>query len=232
MGFFGSVWKAIKTVVKVVINVVETIIKTVIDIVARVLSIIDIILTLFGVKIKKRIIVKVVILNSAKGRVAEPADIRPALEELNDIFKKEMNVTIRNLDSPDLIQVRPKDDVAPESVLNYSCSGAFWSHFGNTGWYLRRRLRNWTFGITVFITKNIKGDTIGCSINLIGDYAIVEAAGLVSNVRIVAHEVGHSCGLWHVGSKNNLMKRSSFGNKLNRGQEAMARSSRHVSIFY
>lgn len=64
--------------------------------------------------------------------------------------------------------------------------------------------------------------------SVIGDYVVIDHEGLIDNVAL-AHEIGHTCSLWHSGSSDNLMyKASPAGEKVKWFQKNLLRSSRHV----
>jgi hypothetical protein len=57
---------------------------------------------------------------------------------------------------------------------------------------------------------------------------VVAEAG---NPICIAHELGHSCNLWHVDIDDNLMNPSCGRKKLKWWQVSIMRSSRHVTYF-
>jgi hypothetical protein len=80
----------------------------------------------------------------------------------------------------------------------------------------------------VFVVRDVVGKC-GCSLGPLGDYVTVDRDGLGGTRRILAHELGHSCGLRHVGGEGNLMRPRNPGERLTRWQRAVLRSSRHVT---
>ena len=72
--------------------------------------------------------------------------------------------------------------------------------FGEAGDYYAKLLAGWnvipislTFPITVFVVRNL--NALGCSMNVLGDYVIVDREGLETDHITLAHEIGHACGL-------------------------------------
>lgn len=67
--------------------------------------------------------------------------------------------------------------------------------------------------------------------SVLGDYVVIAKEGLMDNVAL-AHEIGHTCSLWHSGSSDNLMYKSSpAGEKVKWFQKNLLRSSRHVQYW-
>jgi hypothetical protein len=148
------------------------------------------------------------------------------------IYKKRFNVKVVPY-ADDFIEILKEP--APNKVLNFTCS--FAGEFGEAGEYFANHLAGWnaipisfTFPVTVFVIKNLKGP-LGCSMSVVGDYVVIGNDGLNDNVAL-PHEVGHTCSLWHSGSSDNLMyKMSPAGEKVKWFQKNLLRSSRHVQYW-
>jgi hypothetical protein len=90
---------------------------------------------------------------------------------------------------------------APSAALTVHCdSGAMKEEFGEAGEYFAKHLAGW--------------NAIPISLK---------------NASLLAHEIGHSCSLWHSGTQSNLMwSDSNRGDGAKWFQKNLLRSSRHV----
>ncbi len=79
--------------------------------------------------------------------------------------------------------------------------------------------------IAVFVVRDIAGKG-GCSLGPLSDYVTVDRA----RGRLIAHELGHSCGLWHAKEAGNLMLPAADSESMTRSQQAIFRNSRHVTF--
>ena len=131
------------------------------------------------------------------------------------------------------------DDPSPASALNVHCDDGAWQEdFGPAGAYFRRHAASTDSGtwlgygapVTVYIVRDISNKG-GCSLGFLADYVTLEATMLpLARHRLLAHEVGHACGLWHSKDKENLMYPIGPGRRLARWQVALLRNSRHVTV--
>lgn len=225
MGFFGDIWNGIKKGFRGLLDGLRIFGLIIVDVIFRILNIVDIIFTLFGIKIKKYVYLDVVILSDEKGPLATIEEVMVGINTASQIFEQQMNVQLTSKNKEMISTVYAP---APEKALNISCGGgAFGEEFSEAGDFFDSHLVSKVFGITVFIVKEIDGER-GCSLGPLTSFVTIEGSAVDSLPRLLAHEVSHACGNWHVGSSNNLMLASNFGNTLNRWQEALFRSSRHV----
>jgi hypothetical protein len=90
--------------------------------------------------------------------------------------------------------------------------------------------------VIIYVIRSFTGDTTGCS-SMINNYALVIPSSIRSQL-VMAHEIGHTCGLWwHDADTNNLMNDSAPSLSslntavLNNFQIATLRASRHCFYF-
>lgn len=219
-----KVWRAVKAVVRVIVRVVVTII-------GAVLGIFDLLLGFIAWPPKK-LRLHIFILSDQNGAVISPTDLKPSIEHAKKVLKDKFNVKLKTYGET-MIEII--EDPAPSAALNVKCdSGALKEEFGSAGEYFAKHLAGWnaipislTFPITAFVVKDIKGKE-GCSLGPLSDYITLDPPGVKSQNTLV-HEIGHSCSLWHSGSKSNLMwPDDDRGDGVKWFQKNLLRSSRHV----
>jgi hypothetical protein len=206
------------------------------EVIDRVLSIPDAAASLAGVRPAKKLRVRVVVLRDGEGSaVAERAHVDEALAEAQRVLKREAAVDL--LPAGDLL-VETLAERAPRSALEHPCStqGLWRADLGAAGGYFRSRLAKGLglplghgAPITVFVVRDVVG-RCGCSLGPFGDYVTIDGGGLTGRTkRILAHELGHSCGLPHSKREENLMRTPGPGERLTRLQATILRTSRHVT---
>lgn len=238
MGLWSKIKSAVKKVVRAVKSVVRVVVKIVVTIINRLtLGLIDL---LFGFIAwpPKRLRLHVVILwNEQPPGGGDPLPsithlAEAAIERTRRLYKDKFNVNVKPY-SKSFIQILTQPP-APDSVLDYECG--FWQEFGEVGEYFADHLAGWngipismTFPITVFVVRSMK--ELGCSLSVLGDYVVIAREGLMDNVAL-AHEIGHTCGLWHSSTSDNLMfSTSPAGENVKWFQKNILRSSRHVQYW-
>jgi hypothetical protein len=200
---------------------------------SRVVGLPDLVVSLAGSRRPKQLRVKIVILRDERGEpVVSEAALDEALAETRRVLEREASTTIAPVDGA-LISVA--DEPAPAKALDAPCtdSGLWRTDLGAAGPYFRMLRVRGPVGrgapVTVFVVRDVVGKC-GCSLGPLGDYVTIDPSGLSSRtLRILAHELGHSCGLRHRSEPDNLMRPRGQGERLTRWQRAVLRSSRHVT---
>lgn len=188
-----------------------------------------------GIQPYKTLRVRVTILRDEGGQpLAEEEEVTPSLDEARRIFSEGAHVRLLPAGRPVVTVPGP----APRAALDVHCDDGAWQEdFGAAGAYFRQHAasrnegqrRGYGAPVTVFIVRDISNKG-GCSLGPLADYVTVEARMLNrARHRLLAHEVGHACGLWHSEVKANLMFPKGPGAALTRWQAAVLRSSRHVT---
>jgi hypothetical protein len=238
MGLWSKIKNAVKKIARVVKAIVRVVVRVVITIINRVTFGLPDLLLGFLTWPPKRLRLHVVILwnEQPPGGGDEMPSItqlaEAAIERTKRIYKDKFNVNVRPY-SKSFIEVLTQPP-APENVLDYECG--LGSEFGEVGEYFADHLAGWnaipisvTFPITVFVVRSMK--ELGCSMSIAGDYIVIARDGLIDNIAL-AHEIGHTCGLWHSGTTTNLMFRSSPGGEnVKWFQKNILRSSQHVQYW-
>lgn len=206
------------------------------EVASRALGLPDLVGSLAGIRRRKKLRLRLVILRDAEGVpvVAERA-VEEALTEARAVLSREAQVDLvpvgeRLIDSP--------EEPSPREALESPCGnqGLWRTDLGPAGGFFRARLASSSrasplgYGapITVFVVHDVIGKC-GCSLGPLGDYVTIDRGGLGKGNRILAHELGHSCGLRHRREEDNLMRPRGPGERLTRWQQAVFRTSRHVT---
>lgn len=221
-----KVWRAVKAVVRVVVRVVA-------EVINRVIGIFDLLLGFLNWP-RKKLRCHIAILRDETGTpLVASTDLDLAVQYAKRVFSDRFNVDFRAYGEP-MVQIL--DGAAPTAALDVHCDGgAFKEEFGEAGEYFAKHLAGWNvipvsirFPITVFVVRNVDGKQ-GCSLGPLTDYVTVDLDGVKTD-SLMAHEIGHSCGLWHLSDSGNLMYAGSArGDKVRWWQKNLFRSSRHVS---
>jgi hypothetical protein len=236
MGFWSGLKKLVKKVVRAVKAVVRIVVRVVITIVnSLTLGLFDLLLGFFCWP-RKRLRLHVFIASADGKPVASVADVMPTIERVKQIYKNRFNVEVRPY-SESFVEIIKEP--APASVLDFECgAAAFGSEFGEAGDFFAKHLAGWngipislTFPITVFVVRSITDGALGCSLSVVGDYIVIAPPGLAERTAL-AHEIGHTCSLWHSGTQSNLMfHQSPAGDEAKWFQKNLLRSSRHVQYW-
>ena len=203
---------------------------------SRLVGVLDFAWSLAGRGRAKKLRLRVVILRDGDGRpVASEREVDVALAEAGRVLSREART---ELVAADGALVTTCAEPAPPEALEAPCStnGLWHTDLGaGGGWFRAHRFRaGYRFlgrgaPVTVFVVHDVVGKC-GCSLGPLGDYVTIDVSGLTGGTkRILAHELGHSCGLPHSSREDNLMRPRGPGERLTRLQRAALRSSRHVT---
>ena len=158
--------------------------------------------------------------------------MREALLVADELFRREANTELVWDDWP---RIHTVEEPAPGHVLDVDCGARSWTQdLGEAGAYFRGKQRGVaSFGraatgygepIAVFVVRDIAGKG-GCSLGPLSDYVTVDRV----RGRLIAHELGHSCGLRHSRDTGNLMIPTADSETMTRAQQAVFRNSPHVT---
>jgi len=203
-----------------------------IDLFWRIISLLDVLAGIFGLHLRKKLRVCMLILSDDKRNpMATPASLQADIDKATKIYKDTCNVklivsAIHTLETP-----------APKANLDPKCgAGALWDDLWLPGSYYENnanvqcfdsaflRLIGYAAPVVVFVVRDVANNK-GCSLGPFTDYVTVEGKDPIC----LAHEVSHACGLWHAGGRDNLANHICGGTTLKGWQVEIVRSSRHVT---
>lgn len=199
-----------------------------------------------GLVSSKKLRLRVIILRDENSlSLVDLPEVLPSIEAVQAIFEREARTKIIPLRDR---FVEIMNVAAPTAALDVHCDFDAWKEeMREAGNFFQRYLEHNAAGmltgyaapVTVFIVRDVSGK-LGCSLGPLTDYVTVAVRGLAGGgvddegralPRILAHEVGHACGLWHVKDASNLMNPRGPGCDLRWWQKAILRNSRHVTYF-
>jgi hypothetical protein len=192
--------------------------------------------TFAGARRPKKLRLRVAVLLDERGRpVASEEDVTPALAEAARVLWEQAAVELLPVDGR---WVETLTEPAPAAALDSPCAEGSWrADFGEGGAFFRRRLARTQRGrltgsaapLTAFVVRDVLGRA-GCSLGPLVDYVTVDLGALRGRTkRVLAHELGHACGLPHSSEEGNLMLPRRMGERLRTWQVAVFRNSRHVT---
>jgi hypothetical protein len=227
------------------------------EVVWRALGIIDLILSLLGILIPKKMRLQVMVLRDLDGtallgdeelstaaREAELQRIDAAVDLLKDVFKDKAKINVRaagdkfvetvSAPSPSYALVAPCEGGVFVEALAWR-SGAYYRSIEYKD--AKGLLLGYGQALTAIVVEKVEGK-LGCSPGPFESYLFVSVSGFDAQggpdrrPSTLVHEIGHSNGLFHRDTTSNLMyKNRSRGTDLTRWQVAWIRNSRFVTFF-
>ena len=241
-------------------GILRTLLNWVREIFWRLAGIPDFILSLFGIRLPKKMYVRLIILNNNGVPITNEAAALGAITAAQTIYNNQCNINLiyRGVCIPRL--------TTPREALSISCDvNGFFADWGLAGTYYQfvsatcgfedgwRSVLGYGAPIIVFVIRNVRPSdrviitpagtstttTDGCSMGPTVDYVVVDRGlAIPPNIQYgsIAHEIGHACGLPHDSGANNLMNAVAPPpppppNNLTNLQIAWLRNSRHCVFF-
>jgi len=179
---------------------------------------------------KKKLRIKILILPvPGKDLVPSPADLNEAIGHAIRTFKKNFNVELLSHRNGPFVEIL-KATSPTEVLYTKGGPGALGEEFKMAGNFFATNLSGRFYPVTTFVVVDIAGAT-GCSLGPISDYITLDHDG-VKISSVLAHEVAHACGLWHVNDRSNLLyPNNNRGDKVKWWQKNFFRGSRHVTYW-
>lgn len=188
--------------------------------------------TLFGFLTwpQKKIRIKIFILPPLQGdTVPSPADLDAAIDYTKKSFSKNFNVKLLPHHQGAFVEVLASVP-PPEALYTKGGTGAFQEELRITGSYFASNLSGFFYPVTVFVVTDIKGAS-GCSLGPMSDYVTLNHFG-ATRASVLAHELAHACGLWHLKERSNLLfSGTGRGGEIKWWQKNLFRGSRHVTYW-
>jgi hypothetical protein len=245
---FGDVWDGIKDAAGAVrdafTGAADSIWKGLTWLVHRAFGIIEWFGSILGIRWKKKLRVKVLILqNDTNKPIASVAALEDVVARAKKVFRDEANVRLIPPGGADASIVTVYPQPAPDYVLEVPCdAGAFGQIYTRVGRWFRRRCAQTAAGFfrygapaTIFVIEDVQGGKRGCFPGVLTDYGYIDPdalSGSDGSRLTLAHELGHASDLRH-RSNGSLMEYGTGSRhpRLNRRQIATLRSSPRVTYF-
>jgi hypothetical protein len=220
-------------------RLISEILNIITEIIWRVVNlVIDFVLGIFGLDLKKYVRVGIIILRDEKKQpTCSEIDIDNIYRQAKEIYLNAANIELS------LEGIHTLEGKAPSNALHMSCdisswgtdlwtAGSYYEWCSMRFWDSRiSRVVGLSSPISIIVISTIDPvSTKGCSLGPLTDYVLVEGADPVC----FAHEIGHCCGLilpMHDENPANLNNAICGGTKLKGWQRAIIRSSRHATYF-
>jgi len=218
-------------------GIIRTILNWVTEVIWRIVSLPDFLLSLAGVRLRKKMYVGVIIPpNMATTPAITDADVQRQIAAVVSLYDSTCNINVI------FTEICRTTAAAPDSSLVVGCdAGGFFSDWWIGGSWFEytsatckftdgfRRVIGYGAEIIVFVIDDVTpAGTNGCSFASTDNYVLIEAKP-ADQPFVAAHEIGHACLLPHDGSATNLMfpTTPSSGPVLTNLQIATVRGSKH-----
>lgn len=230
MSIFSKVTGVVKSIGNTIAGTISVVGGFLGDIFGRIIGIPGFILDLLGIRLKKKLRLKFVILMDGATQLI-PED------NLGETFK----LTKRILNEQSDIELIQTGILiaggAPEGALNVTTpTASFFELWGEVGTYFNALagFGFFTRRLSVIIVKTMEGDP-GRAFGPAANFVLIEKNIFddpKNATTLVAHEIGHACGLLHRKPKENLMHHDGDRKeKLSRWQSSVMRGSKFVWYF-
>lgn len=179
---------------------------------------------------EKNLRVKIFILINEENEVPTPEETEKSIDFAMRCFQKNFNVKLlpHHPEEPyaELLQKIP-----PSEALYVKCNaGAIGEEFKIAGSFFSSNLTGPLYPVTAVVVIDIRGKD-GCCIGPVTDYLTLDPNG-IKIFTTLAHEIGHSCGRWHIRKRSNLMwPYRDRGDNVKWWQKNLFRGSRHVTYW-
>ena len=222
MSGIGRSWNIIKAIIRIGTRIIVEILHRL------VINLFD---SLFGFSNwpKKKLRIKIFILSDQQeDNSIREKDLDASIDYAKKVFKKNFNVELLAHHKNAFIEGLQNTPV--EALHIRGGLGALGDEFNIAGSFFASNLSGVFFPVTVFVVKNIKGAS-GCSLGPISDYVTLDTVG-VKQTSVLAHELAHACGLWHISKRSNLLyPYADRDDEVSWWQKNIFRSSRHVTYW-
>jgi len=218
-----KIWNVIKGVTRIITRVaIEAIHRLIINIFDTLLGFLN--------WPEKKLRIKILILKESPDHpVVSPSELGIAIKYAKASLKKNFNVKLLPIKQVQLVEVL-KEIPPNETLYTRGGPGAFAEEFKTTGSFFASNLYGSFYPITAFVVVDIVGAT-GCSLGPLTDYVTLDRNGAKNDSTLV-HELAHSCGLWHVNERSNLLYgNKSRSDKVKWWQKNIFRGSRHITYW-